>query len=170
MSLSRARLSRAALAVTACLALSACLKPMYGGPEGAALRSDLQAIAVDPIPERAGHYLANELRFLLNGTGSEVTPRYRLQITLRERIQASLVDSITQRATAGSIVIDADYKLVPIGGGAPVASGVAFTSASYDRSSQRFANIRAARDAEIRDAKVLADQIKTRVALALVKG
>jgi LPS-assembly lipoprotein len=170
MSLSRARFLRAALVVTTSLMLSACFKPMYGGPEGAALQSDLQAIAIDPISERAGHYLGNELRFLLNGTGSEVAPRYRLQIVLRERIQASLVDSVTQRATAGAIVIDADYKLIPIGGGAPITSGVAFTFASYDRSSQRFANIRAARDAEIRDAKVLADQIKTRIAMALAKA
>jgi LPS-assembly lipoprotein len=170
MSLSRARSLRAALAVTTCLFLSGCFKPMYGGPEGAALQNDLQAIAIAPIAERAGHYLGNELRFLLNGTGSEVPPKYRLQIVLRERIQASLVDSVTQRATAGSIVIDADYKLMPIGGGAPITSGVAFTFATYDRTSQRFANIRAARDAEIRDAKVLADQIKTRLAVALAKG
>lgn len=170
MSLSRARSLRASLAAMTCLILAGCLKPMYGGPEGAALQNDLQAIAIDPIPERAGHYLANELHFLLNGTGSEVPPKYRLQITLRERLQASLVDSVTQRATAGSIVIDADYKLLPIGGGAPITTGVAFTFASYDRSSQRFANIRAARDAEIRDAKVLADQIKTRLAMALAKG
>ena len=170
MSLSRARSLRAAILVMTSLTLSACLKPMYGGLEGAALQNDLQAIAIDPIPERAGHYLANELRFLLNGTGSEVTPKYRLQIVLRERIQASLVDSVTQRATAGAIVMDADYKLIPVNGGTPVASGVAFTFASYDRSSQRFANIRAARDAEIRDAKVLAEQIKTRIAMALTKG
>lgn len=170
MLLSRARSLRVSLAVTACLILSGCFKPMYGGPEGAALQNDLQAIAIDPIPERAGHYLANELHFLLNGTGSEVPPKYRLQIGLRERLQASLVDSLTQRATAGSIVIDADYKLFPIAGGPPITSGVAFTFASYDRSSQRFANIRAARDAEIRDAKVLADQIKTRLAMALAKG
>lgn len=152
------------------LALSGCLKPMYGGLEGAALRSELQAIAIDPIPERAGHYLGNQLRFMLNGTGSEVPPKYRLQVTLRERIQASLVDSVTQRATAGSIIIDADYKLVPVGGGAPITSGVAFTFASYDRSSNRFANIRGARDAEIRDAETLADQIKTRLEIALSKS
>ena len=40
-------------------------------------------------------------------------------------------------------------------------------TASYDRTSQRFANIRAARDAEIRDAKALADQIRTRIMAAL---
>jgi LPS-assembly lipoprotein len=40
-------------------------------------------------------------------------------------------------------------------------------SASYDRFPQRFASVRAARDAEIRVAKLLADQIRTRVAAHL---
>jgi LPS-assembly lipoprotein len=92
-----------------------------------------------------------------------------LQINLRERVQTSLVDTISQRATAGSVVMDADYKLTAIDGGAPIISGAAFTFSSYDRTSQRFANIRAARDAEIRDAKILAEQIKTRISAALVK-
>ena len=78
-------------------------------------------------------------------------------------------DSTSQRASAGSIIIDADYRLIPAQGGKPIARGVAFTFASYDRSSQRFANIRAARDAEIRDARALAEQIKTRLAADLVR-
>lgn len=161
------RLSRFGLILAVVLPVMGCFKPMYGGVEGAALKNELQAIAIDPIPDRTGHYLANELRFLLNGTGSEVRPKYRLQITLRERVQASLVDSTSQSASAGSIIIDADYKLVTVQGGKPVTKGVAFTFASYDRSSQRFANIRAARDAEIRDARALAEQIKTRLAADL---
>lgn len=163
------RLSRFGIICAITLPIMGCFKPLYGGLDGAALQDDLAAITIDPIPERTGHYLANELRFLLNGTGSEVKPKYRLQIGIRERVQASLIDTTSQRASAGSIVIDADYKLVPIGGGAPIASGVAFTFASYDRSSQRFANIRAARDAEIRDARTLAEQIKTRLAIALAR-
>ena len=161
------RLSRFGLILAVVLPVMGCFKPMYGGVEGAALKNELQAIAIDPIPDRTGHYLANELRFLLNGTGSEVRPKYRLQITLRERVQASLVDSTSQSASAGSIIIDADYKLITVQGGKPVTKGVAFTFASYDRSSQRFANIRAARDAEIRDARALAEQIKTRLAADL---
>ena len=128
------RTSRFGLVLALILPVMGCFKPMYGGVEGAALQNELQAIAIDPIPDRTGHYLANELRFLLNGTGSEVKPKYRLQITLRERVQASLVDSTSQRASAGSIIIDADYRLIPAQGGAPIAKGVAFTFASYDRS------------------------------------
>ena len=161
------RPSRLILALACALGGSGCIKPMYGGVEGAALRSELSAIAIDPIPDRVGHYLANELRFALNGTGSQVPPKYKLVIQIRERVQTPLVDTISGRATAGSVVVDADYKLVPIAGGQPVTQGVAFTFASYDRSSQRFANIRAAREAEIRDARALADQIRTRLAAAL---
>lgn len=170
MSWSDKRRLRALAALGGALLLSGCLKPMYGGVEGAALRDDLSAIAIDPIPDRSGHYLANELRFLLNGTGASVPPRYKLQIALREQVQSTLVDTVTGRATAGSIVIDAEYRLLPIAGGPPIASGLATSISSYDRTSQRFANIRAARDAQIRDAKVLADQIKTRLAVALSRG
>ena len=85
----------------------------------------------------------------------------------RERVQSPVIDTISGRATAGTIVVDAEYRLVSVSGGAPIAQGVAFSAASYDRTNQRFANIRAARDAEIRDAKALADQIQTRLAASL---
>ncbi len=149
------------------LALGGCFQPLYGGAAGGQLRDELSAIAVDPIPDRLGHYLANELVFALNGTGSTVFPKYRLTIAARERVQSPVIDTISGRATAGTIVVDAEYRLAPVGGGEAIAQGVAFSAASYDRTNQRFANIRAARDAEIRDAKALAEQIKTRLASAL---
>ena len=147
--------------------LAGCFQPMYGGVGGEALRNELQAIAVDPVPDRLGHYLGNELIFAFNGTGSSVPPKYRLTISVRERVDTPLVDTISGRASAANVLVDADYKLIPVGGGEPVASGTAFATASYDRNSQRFANTRAARDAEIRDAKALADQIRTRIAASL---
>jgi LPS-assembly lipoprotein len=96
-----------------------------------------------------------------------VQPRYRLIVNVRQRVQAPLVDTVTGRATSGMLIVDADYRLLPIAGGPPVASGVAFVTASYDRTSQRFANLRAARDGEIRSARSLADQIRTRLAADL---
>jgi LPS-assembly lipoprotein len=86
---------------------------------------------------------------------------------VKQRIQAPLVDTVSGRATSGMLIVDADYRLLPIAGGPPVASGVAFVTASYDRTSQRFANLRAARDAEIRSARSLADQIRTRLSIDL---
>lgn len=161
------RVFNALMVVAFAAALGGCLQPMYGGVAGQQLQKDLTTIRIEPIPHRMGHYLANELGFLLNGSGSEVTPRYRLIITIREKIQSPLVDSITGRATSGTLLVDADYRLVPSGQETAITQGTAFGSASYDRSSQRFANIRAARDAEIRVAKLLAEQIQTRLATAL---
>ena len=140
---------------------------MYAGLAGDGLRSELAAIKVEPISERIGHYLSNELMFALNGSGSEVSPKYRLAIVVTEKIQTPLVDTISGRATAATVTVDANYKLIPVGRTEPIIEGTAFVAASYDRTSQRFANLRAARDAEIRTAKALADQIHTRLASAL---
>ncbi|MBI1866920.1 MAG: hypothetical protein HYS06_01240 [Methylocystis sp.] len=163
--------SRSAGAVCAfglSLLLSGCVEPLYGPiGSGAPLAAELQAIAIDPIPERLGHYVTNELIFAFNGTGSQPPPRYRLSVLLKERVQTPILDTVTLRATAATVVVDADYRLVTIPDGKEVTSGVAFGVASYDRFSNRLANVRAARDGEIRDAKTIADQIRTRVSTAL---
>lgn len=146
------------------IALGGCVRPLYGGARGAGLRAELAAIRVEPVKHRIGHYLANELVFSLNGTGSSPAKKYRLVVSLTERVQSPVVDTISGRATAATVVVDAHYRLIPVGAEAPIASGVAFVAASYDRTSQRFANIRANRDAEIRAAKALAEQIHVRLA------
>jgi LPS-assembly lipoprotein len=78
-----------------------------------------------------------------------------------------LLDTVTGFPTAATVTVNADYQLVPVQGGEPVTKGRATVVASYDRTSQRFTNLRAARDAEIRDAKALSDQISTLIAAAI---
>ena len=148
------------------LGLGGCFAPMYMSA-GGRLGGDLQAIAVDPVPERLGHYLRDQLITDLNGTGDRPDPRYRLQLTTAERVQTALVDITTQRAQNATVVTDIKYTLVPIEGGPPLATGTVTSFATYDRSSQRFANIRAARDAEIRDARTVADEITAQLAAKL---
>jgi LPS-assembly lipoprotein len=150
------------------LALSGCLQPLYGPlSAGGDVAGELQAIAVEPIPNRLGHYLGNELIFGFNGTGSQVPPKYRLIVTVTENVQTPLLDTVTGYPSAANVVVNADYRLMPVGGTEPITKGQATVVASYDRTSQRFSNLRAARDAEIRDAKRLADQIRIRVAAAI---
>jgi LPS-assembly lipoprotein len=162
------RAARPILALLVGLALSGCLQPLYGPlSEGGDLASELQAIAVDPIPERLGHYLGNELIFGFNGAGSQVSPKYRLAVALRETSRTPLIDTVTGYASAATVVVNADYRLTLAQGGEPIAKGTVEAVATYDRTSQRFANIRAARDAEIRDAKRLAEQIRMRIAAAI---
>ncbi len=160
---------RPALALAAALALAGCFQPMYGplSAGGADTAAELQAIAIEPIPERVGHYLGDNLVFALNGTGSHVPPKYRLFVTLRETTSTPLIDTVSGIASAATVNLNADFRLIPVGGGDPIVKGTAMVIASYDRNDQRFANIRAARDAEIRDAKQLADQLRIRLSAAL---
>ncbi len=160
-----------AIILASCLFLTGCLQPMYGMKvNGNNLDTELQAIYVNPIPDRVGHYLSNELIFALNGTGSSVPPRYQLSVTVRERVQTPLVGSVTGLAAAATVVTDADFTLLRMSDEAIISKGTATSAAGYDRSSQRFANLRAARDAEIRTAKALADQIRTRISAAVATG
>jgi LPS-assembly lipoprotein len=155
------------VAIFCAVGLSGCVEPLYG-PKigGGSIAPEMQAVKVEPIPDRLGHYLQNELIFALNGTGSSPTPKYRLAVTVHERLSTPIVNTVTGEAQAGSVNVDADYRLYPIAGGSePIASGNVTQFVVYDRSSQRLSNVRAARDAEIRNAKVLADQIRTRIAV-----
>ena len=158
-----------AAALVSSLALGGCLQPMYGqfAEGGPGLQRELQAIAVEPIPDRIGHYLGDDLIFDLNGTGSHVTPKYRLFVTLNETVQTPLIDTVSGRASSATVVTNAVYRLVAADTGLPITNGTAFVFKSYDRTSQRFADLRAARDAEIHDAKQLSDQLRIRLAAAL---
>ena len=153
--------------VAGILGLGGCFQPMYAPTSGRDVRAELQNITISPIPGMAGHYLENELRFALNGTGNPSGNKYILQVNLIERTQTPLVDTVTGRATANSVYTTAQYKLVPTGGKEPLVEGSVVGLASYDRTSQRFANIRAARDAEIRNVRELAQEIRTRIAAEL---
>jgi len=151
------------------LSLSGCIQPLYGSlaAGGGDVAGELQQIKVDPIPGRTGHYLGNELIFTLNGTGGQIPPKYHLAVKIFETVQTPLLDTVTGYPTAANVIVNAEYKLLAPGSEAPVAAGKVTALEGYDRTSQRFANLRAARDAEIRGAKTLADQIKIRLAAAL---
>lgn len=158
------RMSRLVFMAPLAVALAGCIQPLYGtlGPGG--LEGELQAIKVEPIPDRFGHYVEKELAFAFNGTGLEVPPKYRLVVKLKQKVQAPVVDTVTSRATAATVSGDASFELYALGRTEPIMQGVAFSVAGYDQFSQRISNVRAARDAEIRDAKAIAEQIRTQIA------
>lgn len=158
-----------AFAVVATLPLAGCLRPEYGqfAEGGPGLQNDLQAIAIEPIPERIGHYLGDDLVRAFNGTGSHPLPKYRLFVSLSEGVQTPILDTVSGINTAATLVVNANYRLEDFATGLPVTKGTAFVFKSYDRTSQRFADVRAARDAEIRDAEQLADLLRLRISAAL---
>jgi LPS-assembly lipoprotein len=164
----RRKFAFAAIVWLPALLLAGCLQPVYGplSEGGGNMAAELQTIAVDPIANRIGHYLVDELIFALNGTGSQVIPKYHLIITIRETTGTPLIDTVSGYPTSSTVLVAADYRLVPVAGGNPI-TGTVSVAASYDRTSQRYADVRAARDAEIRDARSLAEIIRTQLVAAL---
>ena len=169
---SRSSRSVALLAVLA-FGLSACFRPLHGPTaSGASMQDVLAAIDVQPVAaplgqERLTHYLRSELVFDLDGSGQPRPKRYKLAIGAAERVATPIVDTVTGRAQSATLIADATYSLTTIDGGRVIASGKATASASYDRYPQRFTNVRASRDAEIRLAKLLSEQIRTRLSAIL---
>ena len=148
--------------------LSGCFEPLYSEAAHPGLVEDMRAIEVAPIPNRVGHYLANDLITDLNGTGQMASaPKYRLIVTVALGTQTPTVNSELNVATSATVTADATYSLVKVDGGKEVLKGVASEAAAYDRTAQRYADLRAARDAEIRLARALSSEISLRLASAL---
>jgi LPS-assembly lipoprotein len=110
---------------------------------------------------RFGHYLRSELIYALNGSGSDVPKSYVLNLSYAQTLSTPIVDTASGRALSATLTGNLTYTLRQ--GSTIVTTGVATSSASYDRFEQRFATVRAARDAEIRLARELAGQVRTRL-------
>jgi len=159
--------ARGLAALGLALALGGCFQPLYGEAEHPGLTEDLRAIEVAPIKDRIGHYLGDDLISSLNGTGSTPPAKYRLAVTVTTKEQTPTVESQINAASAATVIGAAKFTLTQIEPEKLVYQGEASTAAVYDRSLQGFANLRAERDAEIRLARALADEISLRVAAAL---
>ena len=104
--------------------LSGCFQPLYGEAAHPGLVEDLRAIEVAPIPNRVGHYLAEDLIADLNGTGQTTSqPKYRLVVTISLGTQTPTVNSEINVATSATVTGDASYTLTKVDGGSVVLQG-----------------------------------------------
>ena len=148
--------------------LCGCFQPLYGEAAHPGLVADLRAIEVAPIANRVGHYLGEDLIADLNGTGQTASPpKYRLTVTVSLGTQTPTVNSEINAASSATMTGDATYTLIRIDGGAEVLKGNASVAAAYDRTTQRYSDLRSARDAEIRIARALSEEISLRLASAI---
>lgn len=155
--------------------LGGCFRPLYGDvaasvPGGGNVKDVLRAIEVEPIPDLVGHYLRNELVFQLDGSGVESPKRYRLAVVVAETTDVTVVNSNSGQADSATIVMTGKWTLTSASDSKALFSGESFTRVTFDRSLQRFATLRAGRDARIRAAKSLASLIRDRLAASLVTG
>ena len=116
--------------------------------------------------------MRNALLFSLNGDGGALPPAYTLDVALVPNRTNVIVDITTSRPDIENFGIDAVYTLKEAATGKTILTGTTFSRVSYDipGQAQRFARSRGLRDAEDRAAKVIADNISSRLASFFVTG
>jgi LPS-assembly lipoprotein len=162
--------------------LTGCFQPLYGnrtGTDDSPLRTALSSVEVRQIPAANGTpeariavELRNDLLFAITGGHSPAPAAYTLAIKISSTRLSVIVDINSGRPDIENYGIDATYTLTDIATNKPVVNGQAFARVSYDipGTEQRFARVRALRDAENRAASVIAEQIKSRLASYFVAG
>ncbi len=156
-----------AMAVIAPLLAGCGFQPMYAETSaGVQLDDVMRTVSVATIPGRVGQRIRNELIYASTGGGYSDAPRYRLEIAIRESVQDTFV-ARTGEAEGRAYQLTAAFKLIRIDDETVIVSGQSVSRASYDNLDSTFADIRARRDAENRAARTVADDIETRVAMAL---
>lgn len=161
---------------------AACFQPLYasrsvngGVPIGTAL-AQVQVERVDApngTPEsRIAVELQNAIDFEMNGGGGMISPTHRLKVRMTVGRSSIITDITTGRLMAEITGIDATFTLTELASGKAVMSGRTFArvSSDYPGQQQRFARVRARLDAEDRAAKVIAENVRTRVASFFVAG
>ena len=146
-----------------------------GSPLGTAL-AQVQIERIDApngTPEaRMAVELQNQLDFELNGGGGLISPTHRIKVRMTAQRSSIITDVTTGRVLSEITGIDASFTLTELATGKAVMAGRTFTrvSSDYPGQQQRFARLRARLDAEDRAAKVIAENIRTRLASFFVAG
>jgi LPS-assembly lipoprotein len=161
---------------------AACFQPLYasrtvsgGAPLGTAM-AQVQVEHIDApngTPEsRVAVELQDALNFEMNGGDGMISPTHRLKVRMTVGRSSIITDITTGRMMAEITGIDASFTLTELASGKAVMQGRTFTrvSSDYPGQQQRFARVRARLDAENRAAKVIAENVRTRVASFFVAG
>jgi LPS-assembly lipoprotein len=172
------------LACVVCLGglAAGCFQPLYGEmslTNSPAIAPALAGVDVSQIPAPNGSPEArlavevrNQLLFDLTGGAQPPPPTHRLAIRMTSSRLSVDVDINTGLANVEEYGLNATYTLTEIKTGKPVVTASTFARVSYDIPGlvQRFARARALRDSENRAAKLIADNIRARLASYFVAG
>jgi LPS-assembly lipoprotein len=152
------------------LLLSACgLKPMYAGGAAGTVAQGLAGIEVSTIEGKSGWLMRNALVDRLGTRNAKVSPRYRLDVRLDDKLEGLGLlsdDSIARERRT----LRARYQLVDLANGDIVLDATAGSDAGIDVVSSEYATIAAENTALENLTKQVADRIVTRLSLALRTG
>jgi LPS-assembly lipoprotein len=160
---------------------AACFQPLYASRSvsGTPLGTQMAQVQIERIdaangtPEaRIAVEIQNALDFEMNGGGGLISPTHRLKVRMSVGRSSIITDQTSGRVLAEITGIDASFTLTELATGKAVMNGRTFArvSSDYPGQQQRFARVRARIDAEERAAKVIAENVRTRIASFFVAG
>ena len=163
-----------AAALPGLVAAGCQVRPLYGSldmstGEGQSVPDELAAIEIEPIShqyanEDATRELYNELVYRFERGTTRPEKLYRLKVLIDINSSEVGVEQLADIPAAYTTTMNATFVLSDKATDKTLMTGRSFATASYDFSNQRFANLRARKDAEERAAKAVADDIQTRIA------
>jgi len=153
------------LALALALLTGCQVRPLYApDASGVSARAQLPAIAVDEPATRQEQAFRNALMFGLRGGGEAASSLYKMNYRMTFDVQQLAIEAVTGTPTSYQVNGRIAYILEDAATGEALLVDEALATASYNRSSQNFANLRAERDAEDRVATTLASKVETRLA------
>jgi len=153
------------------LPLAACgFHPLYGGLNSA-MSATLATIYVEPVPDRIGYELRNEMIDLLDGPGTTRGAAYRLKLRLTQTTQGVALqsDPSTSVITRYNDTLKVTYTLTDMGG-KTVTSGTETGLSAYNvlptgptisaGPQANYGTLAAEQDADKRAAQDIAERIR----------
>jgi len=172
---------RLAAVVATAASAGGCFQPLYGerSPTGSpALREALSAVDVMQIDALSGSFesqlavqIRNNLLFNFTGGGEPRPQSHRLKIQMTGGRSIVILDSNSALPNVENYALRASYSLTEIATGKVAVQGNTFATVSYEPpGAQRYARVASLQDAERRAAKVVSDNITTRLASYFISG
>lgn len=154
------------LIITAFLVSGCGFTPIYeAGGSSSAMRAQLAAVEVAPIPDRIGQVMRNHLTSRLASGGRS---DYRLEVVLDQSSENFGVRPDTA-TTQEQLTMLADIRLIPMGADEPALTERLRARTSFDLVLSDFATVSQREDSARRLAIELAERIHRRLALYFSK-
>jgi LPS-assembly lipoprotein len=144
--------------------LAACggFEPLYGRGAAKDVPEEFAFVQIDPIKDRVGQLLHNQLRDAINPKGVPAKPRYILKVTLTESIQDTAIQR-TAFAVRTNLMLSAVFTLQDAQTRGGIFSGTASSLAGFSHQAAEYGTLAGEKDARERAVRDLAEEIRIRL-------
>ncbi len=124
--------------------------------------AELSRINISPIPDRIGQLVYNNLVDRMHTKGTNRSSRYHLKVSLSLSSEGIAVTS-DDVVTRSNLTLTASFEIFETASQKVLFSGQTFAIAAYNVGDSEFANLSALRDARVRTAREVSEEIKNQV-------